>query len=133
MMTNRDFILKWTGTPWKDRAIGPDYIDCWGLVYRYFQEVLGIEVSKPGDHENIITGFQSEISTGMWERVIRPQSGIVFMCFRGETPQHVGIVLDSRHVIHAVGNNERSGTVSVNTIRAIEKMYGKCKFYARVK
>ena len=42
-MTKTEFIDRWIGTPWKDRAIGPNSIDCWGLVYVYYRDVLGID------------------------------------------------------------------------------------------
>lgn len=131
-MTENEFIKRWIGTPWEDRAIGPDSVDCWGLVYLYFRDVLNVEVSKPSDHENIITGFQSEVESGKWKECEHPSEGLVFMSFRGDSPMHCGIVTSKRRVLHAPGSPESKNTVALNSIKAIQKVYGKCKFYKRV-
>lgn len=131
-MNDVEFCKKWVGVRWVDRGISESGIDCWGLVYRWMKDVEFIKVSKPSHHTDIIEGFFNELSTGKWMEVDKPIRGLVFMSFNGEAPTHCGIVLDRLRVIHSAGSNKTHGSVSVNTIRAITKMFGKMRFFKRV-
>ena len=132
-MTKTEFIDRWIGTPWQDRAIGPNPIDCWGLVYVYYRDVLGIELSKPCDHIDIIDGFTNEVVNGDWIETDFAEDGIMFTAFQGELARHCGVVVSPTMVIHSYGCNEREGAVSINNIRVIEQKFGKVRFFKRVK
>lgn len=129
-MTKEEFIKYWIGKPWEDRAIGPYSVDCWGLIYLYYRDVLGIELSKPSDHQNIETGFDSVVSTKSdWVETDNTELGLMFMAFEGDAPRHCGLVISKTDVIHSFGGQGINGRVSINKIAALKHLYGKVKFY----
>ena len=132
-MTKTEFIDRWIGTPWQDRAIGPNSIDCWGLVYVYYRDVLGIELSKPDDHIDIIDGFTNEVVNCDWIETDFAEDGIMFTAFHGDLARHCGVVVSPTMVIHSYGGNDNHGTVSINNISVIERKFGKVRFFKRVK
>lgn len=128
-MTELEFIQKWLGAPWVDRGDTTDGIDCWGLAVEYYKEIIGIELKAAIDFTNIETGYLEEVRSGNWVESDSPCKGLVFMCFVGDRPTHCGICLDSRNVLHCPGSPSNHGSVSVHSIKAIQKVYGKMRFY----
>ena len=93
--------------------------------------MIGIELSKPDDHENIITGFDSEVINGDWIEESEPCEGLMFTAFVGDTPRHCGIMINSREVIHAYGGADTNGSVVINRLSAIERTFGKVRFFRK--
>lgn len=131
-MTKTEFIDRWIGTPWEDRSIGPETIDCWGLVYVYYRDVLGIELSKPSDHVDIVQGFIGEVEGGDWIETDFAEDGIMFTAFHGNVARHSGIVISPTMVIHSYGGEGVHGSVSINNISVIERKFGKVRFFKKV-
>ena len=131
-MTKEEFITEWIGAPWEDRGTRKDGVDCYGLVHCFMRDVMGVAVSAPISHLNIETGFDTELESGMWREVDSMRFGLVFMSFKGGRATHCGIALDERNVLHCPGSPSNHGSVSVHSLRSIESIFGKCKFYERV-
>lgn len=126
MMTEQEFCALMVGKPWVKNACCFDAADCWGLVVLYYRHVIGIEI--PEDHGDFAQGYSRHVKD--WRRIDTKGAGVVFTMFRGQTPTHCGIVLQNGMALHSSGNEERGGSVQINSIRAIEKLYGRCEFYA---
>lgn len=130
-MNQSDFINKILGKPWVNRAVSFDSLDCYGVVIMYYRHVLGIELPT-------VTGFKEgdpiadcwENNINMWEQVDKPSTnGLLFTCYKGERPMHVGIVISPTHVLHCRGNTGNSGKVELHSIRAIAANCGKIVFH----
>lgn len=129
-MSTDEFVKKWLGAPWVDRGTSIDGVDCWGLVVSYYDEVLNIKLRHPSEYFNIETGFESQINSNKWIETESHDPGIVFTCFYGDTPTHVGVCLGGGRVIHCYGSDDVPGSVSINTIRSLKRLTGdKMKFY----
>ncbi len=127
-MNQQEFINKVIGLPWVNRASSFDEVDCWGLVTLYYKHVLGIDLP-------IITGYakgECDTSHGwqsginQWQQMDRPSvNGLLFTCYKGDEPSHVGITISAIKVLHARGFVGCAGKVEIHSIRAIESIYGK--------
>lgn len=126
-MTQQEFIDKWFGVPWGDRGRSLEAIDCWNLVVEYYKDVLGIELRDASQFDNIETGFIDEVRN--WEEVEQSDAGLVFTCYDGDTPLHVGICINSREVLHCAGNPKLNGCVSIHKVRLLKKVFGRMTFH----
>lgn len=132
-MDKIEFIDKVLGARWVNRASSFTECDCWGLVLLYYKHVLGIELPEVDGYNekiNIADCWKNETSTGRWVECDKPQmDGLVFTCYRGEQPSHVGVTIGGGKVLHTTGGLKSDGSVQVNTIRAVERMYGKMTYH----
>lgn len=132
-MTQNEFVLSAQGKPWVNRASSFDGMDCYGLVMLYYKEVLGIDLPEPEGYselDDISLCWEKETSSGRWEPSDRPtRNAIVFTAYRGNTPLHVGVMLDHKRAIHCRGDCSIKGKVEIHSIRAIESIYGKVSFH----
>jgi len=77
---------------------------------------------------DIVNGFNNQVQ--YWKEVTKPiTDGLVFTCYKGEKPTHVGLVISPTHVIHSRGSVKESGKVEIHSIRAIQSVYGKMTFH----
>lgn len=132
-MTQKEFIEKVIGLPWVNRASSFESVDCWGLVILYYKNVLNInlpEVKGYEEKEGVTTCWIGEANKKHWIESDKPQmDGVVFTCYRGDNPFHVGVAISKTHVLHTTGYFDSGGTVQVNSIKAIEKIYGKITYH----
>lgn len=132
-MDRVEFINKMIGVPWVNRASSFDSVDCWGLVILYFDKVLGVklpDVKGYREKDDFNLCWNLEASNKHWAKVENPEPGsIVFTCYKNDKPTHVGVVLSRTKVLHTTGGLESAGSVQVNTIRAVEKIYGKMTYH----
>ncbi len=130
-MNQLEFINKVKHKPWVNRASSFDECDCFGLCMLYYKHVLNIELPQvQGYEENTPTSdcWTGEIHN--WMPVDNPSiNGLVFTCYRGERPMHVGIVISPTHVLHCRGSEGNPGRVEIHSIRAIERTYGKMTYH----
>ena len=129
-MTVNEFIKKSIGARWVDRASTFEQMDCWGLVILYYRHVLGIELTPIIGYEDKQTTLQVEAlpeANRHWLPCGKINNA-VFLAYLGDTPTHVGIVIDN-HALHAKGNAEQGGQVQYNKLDAIETMYTKVEYY----
>lgn len=94
-MTTEDFI----GIPYELGARGPERYDCWGVVWKYYKEMIGIELPQfPGVVESGKQAIEEIIDTRAksdeWQEVETPKEGdLVVMKTRLMTP-HVGVYVE---------------------------------------
>lgn len=121
-MTIQEYIDTVIGKPWKNRATGPDFFDCWGLVVDSFRKVEGIElpvVSGYAEGWETSDCFSGEMKTSHWIESDTPVSGLVFVCETSGGASHVGRMIDSRHCLHSPHGG--SG-VQINTLAAMQRL-----------
>lgn len=126
-MTQDEFIQKSVGAPWVKHAHSFESMDCYGLVMLYYKHVMGIDLGLMPDMD-FCDGFA--IKSKLWARSSPAQSGLAFMTFHGGAPSHCGIVIDPLHVIHAGGSERGYGSVKIDKISSLERIFGKMRFYA---
>jgi len=127
-MRQAEFIKKIIGAPWINRSSSFDACDCYGLVELYYRHVLSIELPTIKGYEkgecDTDQGWQSGIHD--WKEVDKPSvNGLLFTCYKGNQPTHVGIVISPVKVLHSRGNIGHEGKTEIHSIRAIESIYGK--------
>lgn len=131
-MNQQEFIDRVIGLPWVDRASSFESVDCWGLVLLYYKHVLGIELPEITGYEqgecDTSQGWQSGVH--QWQQVDKAAgSGLVFTCYKGNKPSHVGITISPTKVLHSRGWVNNPGKVEIHSIRAIERLYGKLTYH----
>tara|TARA_R100000951_G_scaffold2179_1_gene3697 strand:+ start:97 stop:516 length:420 start_codon:yes stop_codon:yes gene_type:complete len=126
-MHQNEFIEKIIGKPWVNRASSFDGADCWGVVVLYYKHVLNIDIpTVQGFIEN--DQFEKCYSENLhlWEEVKSAVvAGLVFTCYKGKSPSHVGVCIGGGKVLHSRGTEDNHGKVEIHSIRAIEAVYGK--------
>jgi cell wall-associated NlpC family hydrolase len=127
-MTQEEFIQKSIGIPWVKHAHSFESMDCYGLVMLYYKHVMGIDLGVMPIRDISEGGFEEESSN--WHESLPAQAGLAFMSFKGGIPSHCGIVIDEWHVIHSGGNDKGYGSVKIDKIASLERLFGKMKFYA---
>lgn len=109
------------GKPWVKYAAGPDSFDCWGIVRHYYRNVHGISLPN---HIGFDVGFFRETS-----RFSPDDDGVVLCCFANSVPTHVGVRIGN-YVIHAAGNQLKSGQVFRHRLSAFRRIYGDVRGYS---
>lgn len=124
-MHKNEFCEKMIGKPWAYRESSFETVDCWGLVIIYFNFVLGVSIKQTDGydkekefsdchHENIV----------FWENIDNPEENCIFVCFVGDKPSHVGLIING-HALHA---SQESGCVRYDKLRAINRKFTKVEF-----
>ena len=130
-MTDQQFIDAVTGKPWRDRATGPDAYDCWGIIIKYFEQVMGVNIPVVQGYASgetpITDGFFQQVESGKWQKS-SSKTGVVFMAFVGEVPVHCGLVIGD-YCLHALGSLEQGGQVYYHKQRVISRMYERTEFW----
>lgn len=132
-MTKEEFIKKIIGVPWINRGKSFEGVDCYGLVWLYYKEVLDItlpayECAGEYTNEEFINHWQTGIDTGNWQETQRPErDGIVLTAYRGDRPCHVALVIDSVNVLHCTGMGNASARI--NSIKTLKCMHSKITFH----
>lgn len=127
-MTQDEFINKCIGKPWVKHAHSFDAMDCYGLVMLYYQHVLGIDLGLMPIREISDGGFEEESPN--WKESAPRREGLAFMSFKAGEPSHCGIVIDEYTVLHSAGSDTQYGSVRIDKIATLERIFGKMKFYA---
>lgn len=125
-MSKDEFISLTIGKPWRNRAIGFDSLDCWGLVCLYFSRVLNINVHHASSYDTgaeFLTCFQDEVV--FWSRVTLPEENCIFVAYVGSAPVHVGLIIDGQ----AYHSRAECSHVRFDKIRTIEKLFTKVEYY----
>jgi len=131
-MVQQEFIDRVKGLPWVNRASSFDEVDCWGLVLLYYKHVLDIELPEIAGYEQDECGTAQGWYSGIhqWQQLDRPvEHGLLFTCYQGKQPIHVGVTISTTKVLHCRGSAAEPGKVEIHSIRAIEHIYGKMTFH----
>ena len=109
----REFSLKAISVPFAEHGRGYDGWDCWGLVTRGYEDVLG--VALPDYHEaygdtrqfrRLERAFAARPEC-FWKRAKNPRPGAVALMRRRSLLIHVGLLMDGGTILHC---EERTDT-----------------------
>lgn len=124
-MNKFEFIRKVNSLPWADRACSFDAVDCWGLVVLYFRHVSGIEIHQTPDYEageDFITCYEGD---RIFWRAGSREEGHIAVFYRGERPDHVGIVIGGNRCLHSRGEGDG---VRIDQLPVLERAFTKTEF-----
>ena len=121
-MTINEYINATVGSPWVNRAEGPDAFDCWGLVIDSFRRIDGVEIPQIDGYTdgscNIGDEAAKQIAGGSWSKAT-PCDGAVMIIYEHSRIAHVGRCLGGG-VLHAFGKNGE-GAVKWDTYKALNR------------
>ena len=104
---------QYIGCPYKTGAVGPDYFDCSGLIYRVFHDAAAVQMPRSVkaiySHAKIIKLEQAE-----------PGDLIFFKTTGDGSISHVGIYIGKNQFIHAASDGSNTGVI-VSSLK--EKYY----------
>lgn len=124
-MNKTDFIRKVNRLPWADRACSFEAADCWGLIVLYFRHVSGIEIHQTPDYEagkDFITCYEGDRI--FWRTGSRAEGNIAVF-YRGEQPDHVGVVIGGNRCLHSRGKGEG---VRIDPLPVLERAFTRTEF-----
>tara|TARA_R110000772_G_scaffold115199_4_gene220025 strand:+ start:518 stop:922 length:405 start_codon:yes stop_codon:yes gene_type:complete len=125
------FINNIIGKPWVNRATSFDSADCWGVVSLYYKHVLNIDIPTVQgfiEKEQFDKCYSENLH--LWQEVKAPIiAGLVFTCYKGETPTHVGVCIGGGKALHSRGTQNNQGKVEIHSLRAIETICGKMTYH----
>ena len=124
-MNKIEFIRKVNRLPWSDRACSFDAADCWGIVVLFFRHVAGIELHQTPDYEagkDFITCYEGD--RVFWQPGGRIEGNIAVF-YRGDKPDHVGVVIDGNRCLHSRGEGEG---VRIDPLPALERAFTRTEF-----
>lgn len=127
---------QYVSIPWECGKRSHESADCWGLVLLVLEEQFGVTVSHMRDiaianDDDVAAVMQDSRALDDWPKVTDPQAGDVCMMFvkRGTTsrPEHVGIVTDSKHVLHSF--TKEAGVSAIHRIRVLDRIFHRLEFF----
>jgi cell wall-associated NlpC family hydrolase len=107
MLDLNTFAASIVGTPFLDKGRDRDGLDCWGCIVLAYREVYGIELlSLDGSYEHTkdaaaLESVVKQEQASHWRQVDVPQPGDVVVLRVKSCHSHVGLVLNSREMLHA--------------------------------
>jgi cell wall-associated NlpC family hydrolase len=106
-----DKISKLIGIPYKSHGRDYDGSDCWGILYLFYKDVLGIEIPKYDSgyiHADDFDSVSSKINSHLneWKEVKSPILGdVVLFNIAGKTV-HAGVYLNESDFIHSLSGHD---------------------------
>ena len=135
-MNKIEWIDSVVGKPWVDRADGPDYFDCWGVVLDSFLRVdeKPLHNVEGYDSGELIETAGAREAQG-WPEIESPIDGCVFCVILASGDMiHVGRIFQVGSglvAVHAAGKHGNGQTVA-EPIRAIkERFKHRLHYYTR--
>lgn len=113
-------------------AHGRDYVgaDCWGVVYLFYRDVLGVPIPSYSEemegrefHRRGISPLIAAERQANWRRVQMPVQGDCVLMRVGRLETHVGIYLDRGRLLHSEGPHP-SEIVRIDDIRVKSRITG---------
>jgi len=103
-------MQKLVGIPYEPHGRAYSAADCWGIVYLYYRDVLGLPipsyVAEMQDREFRPRGIGPLVDVERerhWIEIDAPREGDVVLMRNGRHHNHVGIYLDGGRTLHAEG------------------------------
>jgi hypothetical protein len=97
----------WVGLPFRERGLGPEYYDCWGLFVRAFEAGTGLKLDGAERYGELLAGHTDPSYRGAaialaWRGLEAPTVLKTFdaavMTIRGRW--HVGLMVDATRMLH---------------------------------
>jgi len=94
-------IDQYVGLPFAEDGRGPDRYDCWGLVKRVLEKEFGL-AGLPNylGVESVGDAIALAKSSRTWRASSSPRRGAVVVMLTDGVPEHVGVMVDDRNVLH---------------------------------
>lgn len=100
------WAASYVGLPWRPHGRDRDGVDCWGLVWLVYRDLMGIDLPSyagevsPVEAVEIAAMMAGGAVGGGWARVSapRPLDLVSFRVYGHEC--HVGLALDCRQALH---------------------------------
>lgn len=96
---------RFVGLPWQSGGRSFAGVDCYGLVWLFYREELGVTLrsyaeaySDAGDYAR--AGALVYAGIEAWRQIESPEPGSVILMRRGGHPAHVGIYVPGRRMLH---------------------------------
>lgn len=106
---SRDYV----GLPWKFAGRSCEGVDCWGLLWLIYRDVLKIDVARyeqetldAPEREQIAALLASDRNKSPWCDVKKEQSFDMAVFKRGGIDSHVGIVVAPGRMLHITNGTE---------------------------
>ncbi len=105
---------RYVGLPWRDGGRDAAGVDCWGLPYLDYRELLGIELPRyeidPLDAAGILAAVSAAMIGGDWIETRTPRDHDVVTMSHRSHPYHMGLWFAGGLVVHAT--HTRFGVVA---------------------
>lgn len=106
---NKMKFENYVGLPWREMGRDVSGVDCWGLVYLFYKNELGIELptySDVGHGVDHMDTLAIKIHQRMnnWLELKKPQPGDCVLINIFGRPTHIGIVVDKSSMLHVSQN-----------------------------
>ena len=108
MTSMEEFVQRFRGARFRPHGREYGAVDCWGVVFLYYRDVLGRPVPSyvNGYSDKDVAGndtLAALIRTNMtgWYQVDHPQPGDVALFRMSGRPVHVALIVDERRALHA--------------------------------
>lgn len=108
---SRDYV----GLPWQFAGRSRDSVDCWGLLWLVYRDVLGIEIASYAEEttdaperEQIASLMAGELVKSPWVDVPPGQEREFDMAVfkRAGIDSHVGVVIEPGRMLHITSGTE---------------------------
>jgi len=111
-----------------------DGIDCWGLVWLFYKEQMGIEIPKYDDPYQTKSDYDLALylmrcKKTNWQKVDEPQNGDVVLAKDMSHPIHVGIYKERNKML----NIRAQGTPVIEPLDGMEWKHNLLGFYRWMK
>lgn len=112
LTTLEEFASSMVGTPFLDKGRTREGCDCWGVCVLAYREVYGVELlSLDGGYERtsdakVLEEVVKKEQASHWRQVEKPEPGDVVVLRVKGRHSHIGLVLNSREMLHAQEGTE---------------------------
>jgi cell wall-associated NlpC family hydrolase len=111
--TTQHWTSDYVGLPWRFAGRDPGGVDCWGLLWLVYRDVLMIDVASykhetldAPEREQIAALLTSDRNKSPWVSVEREQPFDMAVFRRAGIESHVGIVVERGRMLHILHGGE---------------------------
>lgn len=127
-MDKYEFINKYMTTPYVALGRNPEQgLDCWGLIYFYYKEVLDIElpICDNVSYESTDNFRKLEIKkrSENFQEISDAEENAIVCVSIASHPFHIGLMLDNKNMLHTTS---KTGIVveDIKTRKFENRIYG---------
>ena len=122
---------KFIGIPYIPHGRDYDGADCWGIVYLFYRDVLGIEIptytetlAKKGLRPRAVNSLVEEVKELNWRPVQEKKTGDVVLMRTGKNEHHVGVFVEPHFILHSEDLGSYSFLSKINDPRITKRIVG---------
>lgn len=132
-----DDVNDYVGIPWQLGGFTKQGADCWGLTLMVCKNCYGVKIplylGSCAEGDALAEIISTESSGTSWQQIAPPQPGDVCIMKSKDSgrPEHIGVYVGSKSVIHSLGKNKQ-GVSMITRTKALEKLFQPLEFYRYV-